>query len=201
MMAVNEYENALWNQAVKFHGHVCPGVAVGFRASIYALKLLDLTGNISESYYAVAENDVCGLDGVQIVTGCTIGNDSLIIDNQGKKAFSFVHKKTGDGIRVLLKVPLWGDYNEAVELHHKVKKGETTSQEKERFFTLRGKRGLELLDYPDKALFSFSKINLKIPSKPRLHNFVTCAICQEPTMLPWIKRKDDLEVCSKCFDS
>ena len=103
---------AKWEQAVAFHGHICPGLAVGYKASIYGLKLLGLEGkNISTTHYAVVENDVCGLDGVQIVTGCTIGNDSLIINNLGKKAFSFVDKNTGDGVRVVLNVPLWGIIN------------------------------------------------------------------------------------------
>lgn len=191
---------AKWEQAVEFHGHICPGLAVGYKASIYGLKLLDLEGkNISNTHYAVVENDVCGLDGVQIVTGCTIGNDSLIINNLGKKAFSFVDKKTGSGVRLVLNVPLWGDYKQAIHLHHQVKNGIATGDEKAEFIRVREQRGRELLEYANDLMFTWENTNINIPSKPRLHEFVRCEICQEEAMLPWIKLKNGLKVCSKCY--
>lgn len=189
-----------WKQAVGFHGHICPGLSVGYKASFYGLTLLGLEGkNIGATHNAIVENDVCGVDGVQIVTGCTIGNDSLIIDNQGKKAFSFVDKKTGDGVRILLNVPLWGDNGEAILLHRKVKNGEATAEERAEFFRMREHRGQELLEYPNDMMFTWQSVNIKVPSNPRLYNFITCEICQEEAMEPWIKMKDGLKVCSKCF--
>lgn len=191
---------AKWEQAVEFHGHICPGLTVGYKASIYGLKLLGLEGkNIGNTHYAIVENDVCGLDGVQIVTGCTIGNDSLIINNLGKKAFSFVDKKTGTGVRVLLNVPLWGEYKQAIHLHHQVKNNTATADEKAEFFRVREQRGRELLEYTDELMFTWENTNVIIPSKPRLHEFARCEICKEEAMLPWIKLKDGLKVCSKCY--
>lgn len=188
-----------WQAAVDFHGHICPGISVGYKASLYGLKLLDLEGkNIRTSHYAIVENDVCGVDGVQLITGCTIGNDSLIIDNQGKKAFIFVDKKTGQGVRVLLDISLWNDNGEAIILHHKVKKGTATSEEKSEFFRIREKRGLELLEIPDEEMFTWQAVNIKVPSSPRLFNFITCEICNEAAMEPWIKIQNGLKVCSKC---
>ncbi len=32
----------LWDKCVAFHGHECPGLSIGYRAALYAAKLLDL---------------------------------------------------------------------------------------------------------------------------------------------------------------
>ena len=33
---------ALWQRAIDFHGHTCPGIAIGYRAAVYAMELLEL---------------------------------------------------------------------------------------------------------------------------------------------------------------
>jgi formylmethanofuran dehydrogenase subunit E len=188
----------LWLKAVVFHGHICPGIVVGFRASMYVLELLGCSGKrIGESHLAIIENDVCGVDGVQLITGCTLGNDSLIIENQGKFAFAWVDKKTGEGFRLLLQVPLWKS-NEPLELHHKVKLGTATTEEKMKFIALRELRGLELLELADDDLFQVAPIVRKFPGKPRLHPFVKCARCNESCMEPWAQAVNNEIVCLEC---
>lgn len=190
-----------WSKAVAFHGHICPGIVVGFRASMKVLELLDCPGKlIGESHYAVVENDVCGVDGVQLITGCTLGNDSLIIENQGKFAFAWVDKKSGEGFRLLLKVPVWKS-NEPLDLHHKVKLGTATAEEKQKFISLRGQRGLELLELSDQELFQVEKILRKIPGKPRLFPFVKCARCNESFMEPWARAVNNEIICPACAKS
>lgn len=187
-----------WAKTVAFHGHICPGIVVGFRASMMVLELLGLPGkHIGESHYAIAENDVCGVDGVQLITGCTLGNDSLIIENQGKFAFAWINKKTGEGFRFLLKVPVWKS-NEPLELHRKVKLGTATPEEKQKFFSLREQRGLELMELSDQELFKVEKIQRKLPGKPRLFPFVTCARCHEAFMEPYAKELNNEILCSRC---
>ena len=84
-------DEALWQDVVNFHGHICPGLVIGFRASILALSTLKRAlRKLGETHLAICENDVCGIDGVQFITGCTLGNDGLIINNKGKFAFSWV---------------------------------------------------------------------------------------------------------------
>ncbi len=190
-----------FTKAFAFHGHVCPGIVVGCRASALVLELLGRPGQfLADSHFAVVENDVCGVDGVQYVTGCTLGNDSLIIENQGKFAFAWVNKQSGEGYRILMKVPLWKS-NEPLELHHKVKNGNATAEEKQSFIKVREQRGRELLAIPDTELFEVQKINRKIPGKPRLHPFVECTRCNEPLMQPWARMIDNKIVCPKCAES
>ena len=59
----------LWDKCVAFHGHSCPGLAIGFRAATLALELLGLEeGAKDEELVCVTENDACGVDAVQVVT-------------------------------------------------------------------------------------------------------------------------------------
>lgn len=190
--------NELLEETLKFHGHLCPGIAFGYRAAIKALELLGLEEkSIGETHTVIAENDVCGLDAIQFVAGCTIGNDSLIIENEGKQAFSFVHKKTGKGVRILLKAPLWKS-SEPLRLHKLVKTGLATPEEKEQFFSARTQRGRELLAMNDDELLWVSEVEKELPKKPRLFPAVTCAACGEQVMEAYIQEVNGKHLCLAC---
>ncbi|MDD7389468.1 MAG: FmdE family protein, partial [Lachnospiraceae bacterium] len=34
--------NELWEKCAAFHGHVCGGLMIGYKASLYAMELLEL---------------------------------------------------------------------------------------------------------------------------------------------------------------
>ncbi len=46
--------------AVSFHGHACPGLAIGYRAAVYALETLRGGRDVDEELVAIVENDACG---------------------------------------------------------------------------------------------------------------------------------------------
>lgn len=188
-----------WDQTVHFHGHICPGIAVGHRACWYARRLLNLDdGPIASSYYVVAENDLCGIDALQVNTGCTLGNDHLIIDHQGKQAFRFISKKSGQGVRLVLEAPLWqSDY--PISLHHKINLGKADAQEAEEFLSLRRQRGEELLELADEELFKVESIQERIPGQPRLHPTVRCSRCHEQVMEPWAEYRNAEVFCPHCL--
>ncbi len=191
-------DKALWQETVNFHGHICPGIVVGFRASFLALKTLKkLPKQLAKTHIAICENDVCGVDGVQFVTGCTLGNDGLIINNIGKFAFSWINKKTGEGIRIFLKILPWSS-NEPLRLHRKVKEGTATKEEKQQWVDVRGERGLELMRLKDDELFDIQQIQMKIPGKARLFPFITCTRCGEAFMEPWGGIEEGQILCRTC---
>ncbi|MCL4536163.1 MAG: formylmethanofuran dehydrogenase subunit E family protein, partial [Nitrospirae bacterium] len=63
-----------FDDVVKFHGHSCPGLALGYRVGVAAVKELNME-NISEDeeVVAIVENDSCAVDAIQVLTGCTFG--------------------------------------------------------------------------------------------------------------------------------
>lgn len=87
-------------KCVAFHGHECGGLTIGYKAALYALKLLDVSkGDSSESQgcvskdeelVCIAENDACGIDAIQVILGCSVGKGNLLFHMRGKQAFSFI---------------------------------------------------------------------------------------------------------------
>ena len=69
--------------ASTFHGHICPGLIIGYRAAKLAAKELDIRRDKDEELVAVVENDACGVDAIQWLLGCTIGKGNLIFHDQG----------------------------------------------------------------------------------------------------------------------
>ncbi|HUK84703.1 MAG TPA: FmdE family protein [Candidatus Acidoferrum sp.] len=72
--------------ARKLHGHVGPYLVVGLRVDASAKKALDISG--SESALLRVEVAVslyppfsCLLDGIQVSTTCTIGNQKFSVKN------------------------------------------------------------------------------------------------------------------------
>lgn len=85
---------------IAFHGHSCPGLAIGIRAAELALN--HLGHNDDADLVAITETDMCGVDAIQFLTGCTYGKGNLIHRDYGKTAFSFYSRKTGKGFRAIM---------------------------------------------------------------------------------------------------
>lgn len=94
--------NELWNKCVEFHGHECPGLAIGFRASQVAIKEMGLKFSSDEELVCITESKTCAVDGVQVITGCTFGKSNLIYKETGEMAFSFFDRKSNNCIRIVL---------------------------------------------------------------------------------------------------
>ena len=91
-----------WSDCVAFHGHECGGLTIGYKASMYAAKLLKLEFSDDEQVVCIAENDACGVDAIQVMLGCSIGKGNLLFHMRGKSAYSFYNRKTGKSVRLVL---------------------------------------------------------------------------------------------------
>ena len=90
-------EKELWEKCAAFHGHECGGLTIGYKAALYAIKLLELDAekagkgcfSTDEELVCICENDACGVDAIQVILGCSIGKGNLLFHITGKQAFSF----------------------------------------------------------------------------------------------------------------
>jgi len=89
-----------FNDVVVFHGHSCPGLALGYRAAMAALEELSLKHSEDEEIVCIVENDSCAVDAVQVITGCTFGKGNLIFKDYGKQVYTFIDRKAGRAIRI-----------------------------------------------------------------------------------------------------
>jgi formylmethanofuran dehydrogenase subunit E len=85
-----------------FHGHLCPELVIGYRATLYAQKRLLLNLVDTSDLRVIAENTTSAVDAVQHLTGCTFGNGRLVALDYGKHAYTFLPGE-GPGLRLALK--------------------------------------------------------------------------------------------------
>ena len=170
---MNAKEQELWEKAIDFHGHVCPGLAIGYRAALYAAELLHLTFSKDEETVCISENDACGCDAIQSVLGCSIGKGNLLFHMTGKQAFSFYNRKTGESVRLLLQKP----------------EGKRTREESLNCY----------LTLPAKKLFLVKETVIPLPEPARIFDSYVCECCGEVTGANWIRLAGGKKLCVDCY--
>src|SRR5680860_1850928 len=66
-------------RAVDFHGHVCPGLVIGYRAAKAAAHALQVETSGDEELILIAENDSCSVDAFQVLLSTTFGKGNLCL--------------------------------------------------------------------------------------------------------------------------
>jgi formylmethanofuran dehydrogenase subunit E len=87
-------------EAIQFHGHLCPGLALGYRVAKAALRELGAERPGDEELVAVVENDSCAVDAIQFITGCTFGKGNFLFRDYGKHVYTFHNRRSGKGVRI-----------------------------------------------------------------------------------------------------
>jgi formylmethanofuran dehydrogenase subunit E len=169
-------DQKLWEKCVAFHGHECPGLAIGYRAALIAQEVLGqpLSPTTDEEVVCVTENDACGVDAVQVITGCTMGKGNLIYKPTGKMAFSFFLRKSGKSVRIVMKP----------EVNQNL---------------CRVARQRFLLEAPAEEAFSIKQPNYELPECARLFKSEICDVCGEGAPEHKMRLQDGQKVCLDCF--
>lgn len=170
----------LWEKSVAFHGHECPGLTIGYRASLYAIDLLGLslgkdggTGCLSkdEDIVCITENDACGVDAIQIIMGCSVGKGNLLFHMTGKQAFSFYDRRTGKSIRLVLRIKAGMDRGQSFEYYHSC---------------------------ADEDMFEVKETTIKLPERARIFDSYVCECCGETAGANWIRLQGGKKLCLDC---
>jgi formylmethanofuran dehydrogenase subunit E len=184
---------------VSFHGHMCPGLALGVQAARIALREIGPHAG-DEEVVAAVETDMCAVDAIQFLTGCTFGKGNLIHRDYGKNAYTFWRRSDGKAVRIAGRPGGWRRSDEHQELMTKVRSGEATEEERSRFQELHLAKADELLALAPEELFTVTPVDEPPPRKARIHASVTCASCGEETMETRIRRHGGLDLCPPCFE-
>lgn len=164
-----------WNDCVAFHGHECGGLTIGYKASLYAIQLLDLTFSADEQVVCISENDACGVDAIQVMLGCSIGKGNLLFHMRGKSAYSFYNRKNGKSVRLVLKPKPEGMTREASFGYYQGCKPE--------------------------EMFDVKETTIALPEKARLFDSCACDRCGEITGANWIRMVEGKKLCLDCYES
>ena len=160
-------------KTIEFHGHNCPGLTIGIRVSELAMEKLDICN--STDPVCVTETDMCGVDAIQLLTGCSFGKGNLIHKDFGKSAFTFFDRNTRKGFRAVFK-------------------NEFARDEQDRSVRIR-----KILEADLGDLFETSEVTLPPVRPARIMKSIPCGDCGEMTMESRIRLFDGKNLCILCF--
>lgn len=190
---------SMLDEASKFHGHTCPGLAIGVVASKIALESAKRSED--EELVAVVENDACGVDAIQALTGCTYGKGNLIHKDFGKSVYIFFNRNSGKAIRLSIKPDLFTSDNAKdrpkKELIDKVRNGSATEAERAEHDRLRQEHINSILDQGTN-IFEVKELDEKPPMKARIFDNIICENCGEPFMSSRLCEKEGKNLCIPC---
>lgn len=193
-------EEEILQRVVAFHGHLCPGLAMGVQAARIALDRVGPHA-ADEEVVAITETDMCGVDAVQVLTGCTFGKGNLIHRDWGKNAFTFFRRSDGKALRIVTRPDAWQRDDEHQELSARVRVGEATDEERARFREVHERRSRAILERPPEELFELREFLGRPPTRARIHDSVECADCGEAVMETRIRRLRGRDLCQPCFEA
>ncbi|SHJ49344.1 FmdE family protein [Desulfofundulus thermosubterraneus] len=191
-------EKSDWEKCVEFHGHSCPGLAVGYRAAKIGLQELAGHRAEDEELVAIVENDACGVDAVMVLTGCTLGKGNLLYRDHGKHVFTFICRESGKAVRVSVKGGAWRQNDEFRALRDKVFGGTADERERQLFRELQEQRIRYILEAPPEEFCEVQHVKVELPPKARIFNSVTCAFCGEPVSEARARVRDGKFACIPC---
>lgn len=88
-------------KAAQFHGHICPGLALGVLSATRVMQELYSRQEDPSEYTLTAEMQNCPVDGAMFVTGCTPGTHRYRQGDPEKMCF-YLKNKDGKGWKISL---------------------------------------------------------------------------------------------------
>ncbi len=194
-----QLDKNLIEETIRFHGHSCPGVAIGIRAAEVALN--EMAGVAQADLVCVTETDMCGVDAIQFLTGCTFGKGNLIHRDYGKMAFSFYDRQKNTGIRLVLRPNLRGELDsELSALMAKSGSVGLSDEEQNRLQQLRQDTKQRMMTLPIEDLFIVQSVSTRPPRPARVLESLECQECGESTMESRTRRFGGRTLCIPCYE-
>ena len=165
-----------YKNIIEFHGHECPGLAIGYRMAAAAMNALNSIRSEDEEIVAIVENNACGVDALQCVTGCTFGKGNLIFHDFGKHVYTLYSRKDGKGIRV--------------SYHGK---GLPEGINREQMIEY-------ILEAGESEILDLKTVKIEEPKQARIHKSVKCDFCGENVMETRIRDIQGKKMCIPCSE-
>ena len=194
---MNELNNNDLRDVVQFHGHLCPGLALGYRVAKAALRELKADRPRDEELVAIVENDSCAVDAIQFITGCTFGKGNFIFRDYGKHVYSFYNRRTGQGVRISEDYRGFEDDQRYPGLKKRQEAGEDVAREMQMF---KMEKTSAILKADEKEIFTITPVSSPPPDEATIRSSVRCAMCGEKFMESRSREKNGKILCIPCFE-
>jgi formylmethanofuran dehydrogenase subunit E len=162
-------------EVIKFHGHLCPGLAIGFRVAKLAEDRFSIRPE-DEELVAIVENKSCAVDAIQAVNGCTFGKGNLIFRDYGKHVYTFF--KRGD--------------EKALRISRKQEVCSNSANREERIKMI--------LEAPEEGLFRIEEVEAEPPHKAVIFETLKCSECGDGMMESRARMAHGKYLCIPCFE-
>lgn len=180
MMDPDDLSNTVLDDVVAFHGHLCPGLLIGYRAALAALNFLGVERAADEDLVLIAENDSCSVDAFQYLLSTTFGKGNLVFEDNGKQVFTVGDRTRDRAVRIALRPDAFGPVGE-----------ETPVMSRE-------ERIVRLRTAPTTDLFHIQSVELVLPPRASIHKSVPCTRCHEAAMETRIVNEGGRSYCLPC---
>ena len=188
-----------FDDAVKFHGHACPGLAIGYRVAKLALIELGLRAR-DEELVAIVENNSCAVDAIQLLCGCTFGKGNLIFKDYGKQVYTFVRRPNPDGLRIAVKWTPPPEDPETEAMWKRYAAGDRSPQIVAAVQERKSRKLQSVLESDEAELFAMKKIKVEMPESARIYQSVTCDSCGEKVMETRTRVANGRVLCIPCTE-
>jgi formylmethanofuran dehydrogenase subunit E len=199
----------LIKKTIDFHGHWCPGLAIGVRAAEFALR--EIGKGPDEEIVAVVETDMCAVDAIQFLTGCTFGKGNLIHKDYGKNAFTFYRRRDGKSIRIVARPSVFGTVRSSTtsgevgsllgKLHKKLLAEGLTEEEQKIWEETREAVSKRIMESTLEELFEVKPSSDPLPKRARILASLICDVCKEPAMETRTRQFHGQTLCIPCFEA
>ena len=194
---MQELQESELRDTIQFHGHLCPGLALGYRVAKAALRELKADRPQDEELVAIVENDSCAVDAIQFITGCTFGKGNLIFRDYGKHVYTFFNRRTGQGVRISEDYRGFENDQRYPALKKPQEAGEDVSREMQEF---KMEKAAAILKADEKEVLTITLVSSLPPEEAKVRSSIRCAMCGEKFMGSRGHEKNGKVVCIPCFE-
>ncbi len=176
---MTDMEKTLWEICAEFHGHECGGLTIGYKAALYAVKLMGLEQNDDgcvrawDDLICVAENKACSIDAIRVILGCTEERGNLIFHLTERQIYTIFNKKTREAFRLALK-----DRPEGITRENSFAYYQSMEPEE---------------------MFIAEPVQIPFPESAGRQNAYVCSCCGEEFAASWIRFVEGKPLCLDCF--
>jgi formylmethanofuran dehydrogenase subunit E len=188
-----------FDDAVEFHGHACPGLAIGYRVAGFALKELGLRAR-DEELVAVVENNSCAVDAIQLLCGCTFGKGNLIFKDFGKQVYTFIKRPGPDALRIAVKWEPPPEDPETEAMWQRYAEGDRSPEVAAAVQNRKARKMEAILAADDAEMFAVKRVTVEMPAPARIYKSITCAKCGEKVMEPRTRLVAGQLLCIPCAE-
>jgi formylmethanofuran dehydrogenase subunit E len=184
-------------EVIQFHGHLCPGLALGYRAAKAALRELGTDRPQDEELVAVVENDSCAADAIQYVTGCTFGKGNFLFRDYGKHVYTLFSRARGKGVRISEDFRGFENDQRFSDFKRRQEAGEDVSRERQAYMM---EKAAAILKAEEKDFLTIQSVTSLPPAEAKIRSSLRCVVCGEKFMESRGRVRKGKIVCIPCFE-